>query len=70
LTTLACTPARGVADPRRPDVPAAARWVVAQTGGSRAEAIYSYEGTREINSLIVGLTITGESAFAGVLKSG
>jgi glutaryl-CoA dehydrogenase len=34
-----------------------------------SEAIYSYEGTREINSLIVGLAITGESAFAGPLKS-
>jgi glutaryl-CoA dehydrogenase len=33
-----------------------------------SEAIYSYEGTREINSLIVGLAITGESAFAGPLK--
>src|SRR3954468_5662708 len=30
-----------------------------------SEAIYSYEGTREINSLIVGLSITGESAFVG-----
>lgn len=28
-----------------------------------AEAIYSYEGTREINSLIVGRAITGMSAF-------
>ncbi len=28
-----------------------------------AEAIYSYEGTREINSLIVGRAITGISAF-------
>ena len=28
-----------------------------------AEAIYSYEGTREINSLIVGRAITGSSAF-------
>ena len=28
-----------------------------------SEGIYSYEGTREINSLIVGLSITGESAF-------
>ena len=27
------------------------------------EAIYSYEGTREINSLIVGRAITGFSAF-------
>jgi glutaryl-CoA dehydrogenase len=35
-----------------------------------SEAIYSYEGTREINSLIVGLSITGESAFAGPLKAG
>ena len=29
-----------------------------------AEAIYSYEGTKEINSLIVGRSITGFSAFA------
>ncbi|MCW2759264.1 MAG: mmgC 12 [Nocardioidaceae bacterium] len=29
-----------------------------------AEAIYSYEGTREMNTLIVGRAITGESAFA------
>ena len=29
-----------------------------------AEAIYSYEGTREINTLIVGRAITGLSAFA------
>lgn len=28
-----------------------------------AEAIYSYEGTKEINSLIVGRAITGYSAF-------
>lgn len=28
-----------------------------------AEAIYSYEGTREVNTLIVGRAITGESAF-------
>ena len=28
-----------------------------------AEAIYSYEGTKEINSLIVGRSITGISAF-------
>ena len=28
-----------------------------------AEAIYSYEGTREINTLIVGRAITGETAF-------
>lgn len=28
-----------------------------------AEAIYSYEGTREMNTLIVGRTITGHSAF-------
>jgi glutaryl-CoA dehydrogenase len=28
-----------------------------------AEAIYSYEGTREVNSLIVGRAITGESAM-------
>jgi glutaryl-CoA dehydrogenase len=28
-----------------------------------AEAIYSYEGTREMNSLIVGRAITGYSAF-------
>jgi glutaryl-CoA dehydrogenase len=30
-----------------------------------SEAIYSYEGTREMNSLIVGLAITGQSAFVG-----
>jgi glutaryl-CoA dehydrogenase len=30
-----------------------------------SEAIYSYEGTREINSLIVGMALTGESAFVG-----
>ncbi|GAB3048473.1 hypothetical protein GCM10027053_03400 [Intrasporangium mesophilum] len=28
-----------------------------------AEAIYSYEGTREMNTLIVGREITGLSAF-------
>lgn len=28
-----------------------------------AEAIYSFEGTREMNTLIVGKAITGESAF-------
>ena len=28
-----------------------------------SEAIYSYEGIREINTLIVGRAITGESAF-------
>ena len=28
-----------------------------------AEALYSYEGTREMNSLIVGRAITGVSAF-------
>lgn len=28
-----------------------------------SEAVYSYEGTREINSLIVGRAITGSSAF-------
>ena len=27
------------------------------------EAIYSYEGTREMNTLIVGRAITGFSAF-------
>jgi glutaryl-CoA dehydrogenase len=30
-----------------------------------AEAIYSYEGTREMNTLIVGKAITGTSAFTG-----
>ena len=29
-----------------------------------AEAIYSYEGTREMNTLIVGRSITGFAAFA------
>jgi glutaryl-CoA dehydrogenase len=28
-----------------------------------AEAIYSYEGTREMNSLVTGRAITGLSAF-------
>ena len=28
-----------------------------------SEAIYSYEGTREMNTLIVGRAITGQSAF-------
>lgn len=28
------------------------------------EALYSYEGTREINTLIVGRAVTGQSAFA------
>ena len=28
-----------------------------------AEAIYSYEGTREINTLVVGRAITSLSAF-------
>jgi glutaryl-CoA dehydrogenase len=28
-----------------------------------SEAIYSYEGTREMNTLIVGRAITGFSAF-------
>jgi glutaryl-CoA dehydrogenase len=28
-----------------------------------AEALYSYEGTREMNTLIVGKSITGQSAF-------
>jgi glutaryl-CoA dehydrogenase len=29
-----------------------------------ADAIYSYEGIREMNTLIVGRSITGLSAFA------
>ena len=28
-----------------------------------AEAVYSYEGTHEMNTLIVGRTITGHNAF-------
>jgi len=28
-----------------------------------AEAVYSYEGTHDINALIVGRALTGESAF-------
>ena len=35
-----------------------ARWRTADS-----EAIYSYEGTREINTLIVGRAITGLGAF-------
>jgi glutaryl-CoA dehydrogenase len=30
-----------------------------------AESIYTYEGTREINTLVVGRAITGRSAFVG-----
>ena len=30
---------------------------------SDAEALYSYEGTREMNTLIVGRSITGFNAF-------
>ncbi len=30
---------------------------------SDAEAVYSYEGTREMNTLIVGRSITGQAAF-------
>jgi glutaryl-CoA dehydrogenase len=30
-----------------------------------AEAIYSYEGTREMQTLIVGRSVTGLSAFVG-----
>jgi len=41
---------------------------VARRGGPEgvvlvAEALYSYEGTREINTLIVGRAVTGHSAF-------
>ena len=28
-----------------------------------AEALYSYEGTREMNTLIVGRALTGQAAF-------
>ena len=28
-----------------------------------AEAVYSYEGTHDINALIIGRALTGESAF-------
>jgi glutaryl-CoA dehydrogenase len=28
-----------------------------------AEAIYTYEGTKQVNSLIVGRALTGKSAF-------
>lgn len=41
--------------------------IVLETGVARffadAEAIYSYEGTREMNTLIVGRSITGHAAF-------
>jgi glutaryl-CoA dehydrogenase len=33
------------------------------SAASSPEAIYSYEGTREMNTLIVGKAITGLSAF-------
>jgi hypothetical protein len=32
-------------------------------GNARADVLYSYEGTREMNTLIVGKSITGLSAF-------
>ena len=41
--------------------PAACSW--ASRVHRHAEAIYSYEGTREINTLVVGRAITGFSAF-------
>ena len=41
--------------------------IVLETGVARyfadAEAIYSYEGTREMNTLIVGRAVTGHAAF-------
>ena len=41
--------------------------IVLETGVARfvadAEAVYSYEGTREMNTLIVGRAITGHAAF-------
>lgn len=39
--------------------------IIPQVNGfvADAEAIYSYEGTREMNTLIVGRAITGLSAF-------
>lgn len=33
------------------------------SGFADAEVVYSYEGTHEINSLIVGRAMTGSSAF-------
>ncbi|MBH4637428.1 glutaryl-CoA dehydrogenase, partial [Staphylococcus aureus] len=30
---------------------------------SDAEAIYTYEGTHEINALVIGRALTGDSAF-------
>ncbi|WUJ67925.1 acyl-CoA dehydrogenase family protein [Kribbella soli] len=70
---------RGIGHPVRPALPTAGRRPgVRRTllGGNGillehdvgryvadAEAIYSYEGTREMNTLIVGKSITGHSAF-------
>ena len=50
------------------DVPGAgALPILLEHGAARlfadAEAIYSYEGTNEMNTLIVGRAITGHSAF-------
>jgi glutaryl-CoA dehydrogenase len=30
---------------------------------SDAEAVYTYEGTHEINALVIGRALTGDSAF-------
>ncbi|SDK84715.1 acyl-CoA dehydrogenase family protein [Alkalibacterium thalassium] len=30
---------------------------------SDAEAVYTYEGTHEINALVIGRALTGEAAF-------
>jgi CubicO group peptidase (beta-lactamase class C family) len=67
---------RYVPELRLADEQAAAKVTVLQLGGNGillehhvgrfvadAEAIYSYEGTREMNTLIVGRAITGLSAF-------
>jgi glutaryl-CoA dehydrogenase len=35
-----------------------------------SEAIYSYEGTREVNTLIVGRAITGTGAFVRAASAG
>ena len=34
-----------------------------QAPAADAEALYSFEGTRQINTLVVGRAITGMSAF-------
>ena len=36
---------------------------------SDAEAVYTYEGTHEINALVIGRALTGDSAFFNSITS-